>query len=102
VNTVRREGRAADRSPMGPEAERRHVAEADQGKGLEVRDLQAALDQLPAEQREVLLLVALEGLTYAEAAAATDVAIGTVMSRLARARAQLRNILDGDAPSQRS
>jgi len=107
VNTVRREGRALDRAPMGPEAERRHTAEAVQGQGLEVRDLQHALDRLPAEQREVILLVALEGLTYAEAAQATDVAIGTVMSRLARGRARLRAFMDdehrgGDEPSGRS
>ncbi len=55
----------------------------------------AALDQLPDEQRRVLLLIALEDFTYAEAAAITGVPIGTVMSRLARGRATLRRLMDG-------
>jgi RNA polymerase sigma-70 factor (ECF subfamily) len=57
-------------------------------------DLQAALRRLPDEQREVVLLVGLEQLSYAEAAQALDVPIGTVMSRLARARERLRQLLD--------
>ncbi|GAB4469874.1 MAG: RNA polymerase sigma factor [Burkholderiaceae bacterium] len=57
-------------------------------------DLQAALRRLPDEQREVLLLVGLEQLSYAEAAQALDVPIGTVMSRLSRARERLRQLLD--------
>ena len=65
-------------------------------------DLQRCLLQLPDEQRAVLLLVALEGLSYAEAARITGVAIGTVMSRLARARARLDVLLHGDAADQES
>lgn len=63
-------------------------------------DLQAALRRLPDEQREVLLLVGLEQLSYAEAAQALEVPIGTVMSRLSRARERLRQLLDegGAAP----
>ncbi len=57
-------------------------------------DLQAALRRLPDEQREVLLLVGLEKLSYAEAAQALEVPIGTVMSRLSRARERLRQMLD--------
>lgn len=64
-------------------------------------DLDAALALLPAEQREVLLLVALEGLSYAEAAAALRIPQGTVMSRLARARERLRHALAGDAAPSR-
>jgi RNA polymerase sigma-70 factor (ECF subfamily) len=64
-------------------------------------DLQAALRRLPDEQREVVLLVGLEQLSYAEAAQALDVPIGTVMSRLSRARERLRQLLDeGGAGSQ--
>ena len=48
-----------------------------------------AMKQLPASMREVLALVAVEGLSYREAATVLDVPIGTVMSRLARARAEL-------------
>jgi RNA polymerase sigma-70 factor (ECF subfamily) len=62
--------------------------------GAALRDLQAALLRLPDEQREVLLLVGLEQLSYAEAAQALDVPIGTVMSRLSRARERLRQLLD--------
>lgn len=71
--------------------------QASQLDGLAVRDLDRALQQLPPEQREVLLLVAVEGLSYTEAAAALDTPIGTIMSRLARARERLRGVLDGQA-----
>ena len=50
------------------------------------RQVVAAVEQLPDAQRAVMLLVAVEGLSYREAAEALDVPIGTVMSRLARAR----------------
>lgn len=66
--------------------------------GLALRDLERALAQLPVEQREVLLLVALEELSYAEAARVLGLPQGTVMSRLARARARLRALLAGEAP----
>ncbi|MGY2489670.1 RNA polymerase sigma factor [Cupriavidus sp. CP313] len=64
------------------------------------RDLIQALAQLPEAQRAVLLLVSLEQLTYAEAARVLDVPQGTVMSRLARAREQMRRLLDGAAPAR--
>jgi RNA polymerase sigma-70 factor (ECF subfamily) len=64
------------------------------------RDLVQALAQLPEAQRAVLLLVSLEQLTYAEAARVLDVPQGTVMSRLARAREQMRRLLDGAAPAR--
>jgi RNA polymerase sigma-70 factor (ECF subfamily) len=73
---------------------------AEQTDGLVMRDLGAALDRLPAEQREVLLLVALEGMSYAEVAAVQDVPIGTIMSRLSRARERLGMLLDGDPASR--
>jgi RNA polymerase sigma factor (sigma-70 family) len=63
--------------------------------GLELRDMENALSQLPAEQREVLLLVALEEMTYDEVAAALQLPIGTVMSRLSRARERLRAMAEG-------
>jgi len=55
--------------------------------------LGAALEQVPAEYREALILRELEGLSYKEIATITNVPIGTVMSRLARAREQLRRRL---------
>jgi RNA polymerase sigma-70 factor, ECF subfamily len=68
---------------------------------LEIRDLQAALMEIPAEQRAVVLLVGLEEMSYAEAAKALGVPIGTVMSRLARGRERLRHLMAGTqtAPS---
>ncbi len=64
--------------------------------GLRI-DLLAALEQLPLEQREPLLLVALEQFSYAEVAEVLRIPIGTVMSRISRGRAALRALLDGGA-----
>ncbi|MDH5541055.1 MAG: sigma-70 family RNA polymerase sigma factor [Rhizobacter sp.] len=61
-------------------------------------DLVAALRLLPVEQREPLLLVTLEQISYAECAELLRVPIGTVMSRISRGRAALRDLLDGKRP----
>jgi len=61
--------------------------------GLVLRDVQRALYCLPVEQREVMLLVCVEELSYQEASAALGVPIGTVMSRLSRAREHMRALL---------
>ncbi len=61
-------------------------------------DLLAALKALPVEQREPLLLVTLEQLSYAECAEMLRIPIGTVMSRISRGRANLRDLLDGKVP----
>jgi RNA polymerase sigma-70 factor (ECF subfamily) len=67
-----------------------------QEEGLALRDLQAALERLPPEQRAVLLLVTLEELSYEETARVLGVPVGTVMSRLSRARDRLRRLLAGE------
>ena len=70
---------------------------APQSDPLELRDLDTALRRLPVEQREVLLLVGLEQLSYAEASQALGVPVGTVMSRLSRGRERLRALMSGAA-----
>ena len=68
---------------------------ATQGDALMVRDLERAVAALPIAQRQVLLLVALEDLSYEETARVLEIPIGTVMSRLARAREKLRLLMQG-------
>lgn len=63
-------------------------------------DVASALGRLTDLEREVLLLVALEGLSYADAADVLQVPVGTVMSRLARARERLRQLTEGGEPAQ--
>jgi RNA polymerase sigma-70 factor (ECF subfamily) len=65
------------------------------------RDIDRALASLVEEQRSALLLVALEGMSYRQIAEIQGVPIGTVMSRLARARAQIKAFLDGEPPKLR-
>ena len=65
------------------------------------RDIERALATLVEDQRTALLLVVLEGLTYREVAEVQGVPIGTVMSRLARARVQIKAYLDGERPALR-
>ena len=60
-------------------------------------DLIAALARLPVEQRQPLLLVTLEQLSYAECAEVLRIPVGTVMSRISRGRSALRELLDGRA-----
>lgn len=75
--------------------ERKLVAKPSQLDHLEVRDLAGALDKLSTEQREVILLIGLEGMSYEDAARILDIPNGTVMSRLSRGREALRRLLDG-------
>jgi len=68
---------------------------ASQGDALLVRDLDRAIARLPTEQRAVLLLVTLEEMSYEEVARAVGIPLGTVMSRLSRAREKLRMMMLG-------
>jgi RNA polymerase sigma factor (sigma-70 family) len=70
---------------------------APQGDALLVRDLDRAIARLPAEQRAVLLLVTLEEMSYEEVARTLGIPIGTVMSRLSRAREKLRALMLGQS-----
>jgi RNA polymerase sigma-70 factor (ECF subfamily) len=75
--------------PSGPAPQPGHLALA---------ELDRAIGALPLEQKEALLLVTLEGLPYAEAASILDIPLGTLMSRLGRARATLKTLTG--APSE--
>lgn len=70
---------------------------ANQTEQLELQDVDRALRGLSAEHREVMLLVAVEQLSYDEASRALGVPIGTVMSRLSRARERMRQLLGNRA-----
>ena len=72
---------------------RRLTVSGDQEGHLDLQDFRKALAKLPAEQREVLILVGASGLTYEEAAAICKVEIGTIKSRLNRARSKLIKLL---------
>jgi RNA polymerase sigma-70 factor (ECF subfamily) len=86
----------ARRGPhLGPEAlETLAAPEASPEAALGARDVLAGLDLLPEEQRSVLLLVGVEDLSYEEAARVLHIPIGTVMSRLSRAREKMRQHLE--------
>jgi RNA polymerase sigma-70 factor, ECF subfamily len=68
--------------------------------GLVLRDVQRALYCLPVEQREVMLLVCVEEMSYQEASGVLNVPAGTVMSRLSRAREHMRVLL-GEEPGRK-
>jgi RNA polymerase sigma-70 factor (ECF subfamily) len=95
VDQLRRPGLTTQ--PMGEE-EFEVPIRATQSDHLELNDLEVALARLPEEQRAVLLLVALEEMSYEEVARTLEIPLGTVMSRLSRGRERLRLILDGGQP----
>jgi RNA polymerase sigma-70 factor, ECF subfamily len=72
-----------------------------QDSALAHRDLLRAFAALPEEQRSVLVLIAVEDLSYEEAARVLGVPIGTVMSRLSRGRERLRHFMNGEANGDR-
>ncbi|PEQ13888.1 RNA polymerase subunit sigma-70 [Novosphingobium sp. PC22D] len=77
-------------------AERLLVMNADQEGPLHLSDMEDALQKLNPERREAVLLVGAGGFTYEEAAAIADCAVGTMKSRVARARTDLAKLLDSD------
>lgn len=74
------------------------VMEADQEDTLHLADMQAALNKISSERREAILLVGASGFTYEEAAEICGCAVGTVKSRVARARADLARLLNSEMP----
>ncbi len=99
ANDMRRLSRTVDNQPLEGAALSRGTP-PEQEAAVELSQLADAIAGLPVPQRQVLLLVGLEGFSYAEAAETLDVPVGTVMSRLSRTREELRRTLDGDNVSQ--
>jgi RNA polymerase sigma-70 factor, ECF subfamily len=99
VNSVRRSVREGE--AIGVEKLQLGLP-APQLPNLELRDLESAVARLTEEQRTTLLLVGLEGMKYEEVARICDVPIGTVRSRLSRAREEVRRMLDGHIAQQSS
>lgn len=91
--TIRKNSRMTSLDPEV--AERVLVVAPAQQNGINVDDVAKALQKLPAEQREVLLLIGANGLSYEEAAEVVGCAMGTVKSRLARGRTALAAMIDG-------
>jgi RNA polymerase sigma-70 factor (ECF subfamily) len=76
-----------------------HVPTVDK---MDVMDLERGLARLAPEQREVVLLVALEDMSYADVSRALGIPIGTVMSRLSRGRERLRRLMEGESQAART
>jgi RNA polymerase sigma-70 factor (ECF subfamily) len=102
VNDVRRGVREGAFIPVEEVASALTV-DANAGASLQLRDLERALARLPDEQRQVILLVGLEGMRYEEVATILGIPIGTVRSRLSRGRETLRVLMEiGDDTPRRS
>jgi RNA polymerase sigma-70 factor, ECF subfamily len=91
IDEVRSRGRRS-RLFAGPEAGE-HVGESSMDREADLLSAQAAMARLPEDQRAAVSLVLIEGLPYKEAAAALEIPIGTLTSRLARGRGALQAML---------
>jgi RNA polymerase sigma-70 factor (ECF subfamily) len=80
-----------------------HEGQSDGGRDMEARlffgELRRFIASLPEDQKSVLLMVCVEGLSYKEASAVLDLPLGTIASRIARARAALKDWMDGQEMS---
>src|SRR5271165_3743696 len=94
VNVVRRSVREGSAAEVVDDTWPFLIAPTDPTAALSLRDLDRALARISDEQRQVILLIGLEGISYDEAATVLDVPIGTIRSRLSRGRAALRDLMD--------
>jgi RNA polymerase sigma factor (sigma-70 family) len=94
VSGLRRKGRAGVVKTVDDLAPEEEAVAGEQESHAAVRSIAEALDRLPHLHREVILLIALEDMSYREVAEIIGVPVGTVMSRLSRARMALRAMLD--------
>lgn len=102
MDRLRRSARRADDISIDDLDEVSAAQRPEQEDGLRVSDTLAALGRLPKDLQSVLLLVSVENLSYAETAAVLGIPVGTVMSRLSRARDRLQSVLDADFVAMRS
>lgn len=96
VNTLRRVGSSPVSSSL-EDYENSAISASDADAMCVLSDFEQSLKQLPVDQREALLLVGMEQLSYKEASKVAGVPVGTIMSRLSRARQQLSKNLDGES-----
>jgi RNA polymerase sigma-70 factor (ECF subfamily) len=94
LSTARRDAANVSLDAEGATAAWQVPVRANQIDRVELLELVQQMGRLPVDQREVLLLAAVEEMQYDEIAAMLDVPMGTVMSRLSRARAKLRRLVD--------
>jgi RNA polymerase sigma-70 factor (ECF subfamily) len=104
-NVFRNDYRRAKRNPVQPNSDivADHISTAVRGNQeshVELARVQAALDTLSDDFREVILLCGVEGLLYEEAAEVLGIPVGTVRSRLSRARSALREAVGGPHASE--
>ncbi len=97
VNQLRRTASRGPHVPINTADDTAVARSPDQESGLRYRELLRQVAELPLEQSSVLLLVSVEDLSYAETARVLNIPIGTVMSRLSRAREKLAQELHADA-----
>ena len=98
ISGIRQAARRGQHLPLDDAHESDVAVRFAQEDGLRRRDILTALSQLPEDQRSILLLVSVEDMSYAQVAGILDVPIGTVMSRLARARSRLRKLMEDGSP----
>jgi RNA polymerase sigma-70 factor (ECF subfamily) len=96
VNDVRRNVRTGQEIDIDSDGARSLRATTDPSGSRQLMELERALGQLAVEQRQVILLIGMEGMSYEEAASICAVPVGTIRSRLSRGRVALRQLLDMD------
>lgn len=97
-NNLRSRSRRPAQVPIDDVADQLFVPAAQTGR-VALAEMARAIEKLSAEHREALLLVVVEGLSYAEAAQVLEIPLGTLMSRLGRARASLARLTQEDQPN---
>ena len=93
---LRANARRTDTAVLDDSVTSTHGIEASQPMALAIGDLHEALGRLPEDQRQVVLLVGLEDLSYKEVSEILDIPMGTVMSRLSRGREKLKSLMEGE------